>query len=60
MGYPQPVSGWIPLHWAALKGDENVAKLLIDAGTDINTEHKVGRTPLHLAKIKGRDELAEL
>ena len=39
----------IPLHIAAYKGHEEIAKLLISNGADINAKAITGNTALHLA-----------
>ena len=49
------------LHWAALKNDSNAARLLINAGADVNSP-KVGghETALHVAAERGRAEVATI
>jgi len=53
------VDGYTPLHWAALKGHEEIVEALIDAGADLNTTNNLGRTPLHWAALKGHEEIVE-
>jgi ankyrin repeat protein len=48
------------LHWAAHRDDERVAKLLIDAGADVNAATDLGITPLLLACGDGSAALVEL
>ena len=47
--------GGTPLHWAARRGDIDVARLLVDAGGDVNARGENGDTPLHsAAREQGR------
>lgn len=46
-----------PLHWAAAKGNEDVAELLIGQGADVNAKDEKGRTPLHYIDDKDTAEL---
>jgi len=48
------------LHWAARKGDRDVAELLILKGANVNAADKTGTTPLHWAARAGHKEVAEL
>ena len=38
-----------PLHWAAINGDFDIAKLLIEAGADINARGENDYRPIHEA-----------
>ena len=49
-----------PLIWAAYYGYNDVAELLINKGADINVKDQLGRTPMAVAKEKGREEIVEL
>ncbi len=49
-----------PLIWAAYYGYHDVAELLIAKGADINVKDQLGRTPLVVAKEKGREEIVKL
>ena len=53
--------GLRPLHWAAVNGREDVARLLLHYKADPNVRERFagGLTPLALAKLLGRDEFAE-
>ena len=43
------VNGWTQLHWAALGGSVEVARLLLDAGASLDAQSCGGCTPLHIA-----------
>eukprot|EP00290_Baffinella_frigidus_P002643 CAMPEP_0180181160 /NCGR_PEP_ID=MMETSP0986-20121125/39978_1 /TAXON_ID=697907 /ORGANISM="non described non described, Strain CCMP2293" /LENGTH=192 /DNA_ID=CAMNT_0022134431 /DNA_START=109 /DNA_END=683 /DNA_ORIENTATION=- len=45
-----PSSGWTALHYAALRGDVQVIRLLLDASCDVSiTDSPYEQTPLHVA-----------
>jgi ankyrin repeat protein len=48
-----------PLHWAASWGRLEIAKMLIDAGADVNVQTN-GETPLHRAAGRGEVEIARM
>ena len=52
--------GLSPLHYAALGGHEEVAKLLLQQGASINTYNAQGLTPLFLASRDGHEGIVEL
>ncbi len=53
--------GYTPLFEALLAGQIETAKLLLDAGADVNLENGVDQdTVLHLAAIKGSNPITEL
>jgi ankyrin repeat protein len=59
--------GFTDLHWAALEGDIETARRLIDEGADVNASDfargfwgALGMTPLHLAARSGHPALAKL
>ena len=52
--------GWTPLHWAAWIGHQDVAKLLLDGGADLNMVTQHGGTPLHWAANNGRKTVVQL
>ena len=55
---PQPPD--ISIHDAVEKGNIEVVKQHLAAGTDVNAKNKDGTTPLHKAALKGHKEVAEL
>lgn len=44
---------YTPLHWAIAYSQLKIAKILLDAGADIDTEQATGQSPLHQAIVKG-------
>eukprot|EP01006_Ploeotia_vitrea_P036857 TRINITY_DN66067_c2_g3_i1.p1 TRINITY_DN66067_c2_g3~~TRINITY_DN66067_c2_g3_i1.p1 ORF type:complete len:610 (-),score=20.86 TRINITY_DN66067_c2_g3_i1:478-2307(-) len=46
-------SGWTPLHYAVLSGNEECVRLLIDSGADATIADDKGRTPQDIAKLIG-------
>ena len=55
-------NGWTPLHMAAARGDVAKAKLLIDAGAQVNQRTKIDaeETPLMEAAFLGQPETVQL
>ncbi len=49
-----------PLHSAAAMGVLNIAKMLIDAGADINLEDRIGHTPLIRAIVNYNIDMVKL
>lgn len=45
------------LHWAAILGLAEMARLLIDSGADLDIRNHEGNTPLHWAAGEGQKEL---
>ncbi|MDX2213077.1 MAG: ankyrin repeat domain-containing protein [Oculatellaceae cyanobacterium bins.114] len=45
--------GKTPLHWAILKGHEDIAILLVEAGADVHQKDKYGESPLNMAAMRG-------
>lgn len=55
-----PFGGSSPLISAALFGKNDIVKILIDAGADINFQNNEGSTPLHTAAFFCRPEIVQL
>jgi uncharacterized protein len=55
-----PIGGSSPLITACLFGKSDMAKLLIDAGVDLNFQNNDGSTPLHTAAFFCRPEIVQL
>jgi uncharacterized protein len=55
-----PIGGSSPLITASLFGKTEMAKLLIDAGVDLNFQNNDGSTPLHTAAFFCRPEIVQL
>jgi ankyrin repeat protein len=51
--------GATPLHYAAMKGDQEKTKLLIEAGAMIDIWDLAGRSPLHTAAVHGHVRIVE-
>ena len=49
---------WTPLLWAAMKGHLEIARMLIDAGADVNNRN--GETPLYMAVSNGKLDIARM
>ena len=53
---------WTALHIAASEGHHKVCAVLLDSenGTDVNAKTQLGRTPLHIAALKGHLILVQM
>lgn len=51
--------GATPLHYAAMNGDRDKAKLLIESGATIDVWDLAGRSPLHTAAVHGHVRVVE-
>jgi peptidoglycan/LPS O-acetylase OafA/YrhL len=47
-----------PLHWAAISGDAEICRILLEKGSDVDLAAHDGTTPLHLAVIWGNESVA--
>ncbi len=52
--------GMTALHQACSRGDVASARILIEAGADVNVQHLDGATPLHFAAEQGMTEAVEI
>lgn len=48
------------LHYAAFRGQANIAKILLDKGADVNTRTKYEQTPLHRAALNGQVTMVDI
>jgi len=53
-------NGETPLHYAARRGEGNLAELLLVHGADINAKSNKGYTPLYIAAREGHRDVVEL
>ena len=54
------VSGITPLAWAVIRGQSQMAELLVQHGADVNAKNNDGGTSLHAAAFLGRVEIVKL
>lgn len=52
--------GWTPLGYAASEGHQDIARLLLDRGADVNAASDNGTTPLMMAARAGKVEMVKL
>jgi ankyrin repeat protein len=52
--------GDTPLHIAALWGDRHAARILLDAGADVNAKGDMSCTPLYFAVMNSHVQVAEV
>lgn len=57
---PDPVFQIMPLHWAALTGNTEIATALLDAGAPLERGDGQGHVPLNAAAFAGHAEVIEL
>lgn len=55
-----PSGGFAALHWAARDGNEEMIRLLLDNGADINARNGDSSTPMMLAIVNDRFDIAKL
>ncbi len=60
LGTSSQYFGLTPLHVATRSGNKTIARLLLEAGADVNAEDSVGRSPLFEACEQGEEELITL
>jgi ankyrin repeat protein len=53
-------SAWTPIFFASLRGHENIAARLIEAGARIDIKDMRGRSALHIAALRGHAILVDL
>ena len=53
----QDAAGRYPVHLAAENGHEDVAKILVVKGAQVEVEDKKGQKPLHLAARRGHAKM---
>ena len=53
-------NGYTPLHWAVMKGNQNLVKLFLKKNALINTQDAEGNSPLHTAVSKGFFDITKL
>ena len=56
--FPLMSGGFTPLHFTAQQGDVESARILLDAGADVNSPHSEYGSPLVIAIASGHEELA--
>ena len=52
--------GWPPLHYTAIGGHKEVAKLFLAKGADVNAKNDNVKTPLDVAVQEGHTETADI
>ena len=53
-------TGNTAIHYAALNGKEEIVKLLLAAGADVNVKNEFGRLPIEDALQGGKPDIAEI
>ena len=54
-------TGWTCAHFAAYRGNDTIAQILVDCGASLeHAESKYGTSPLHIASREGHDEVARV
>lgn len=54
------ITGFTPIHHAAEAGSPEAARVLIEAGADVNLPSYAGQTPLQRARFGGHKEVVDL
>lgn len=55
-----PVTGWMPLHIAALGDHVDMAEVLLERGADLNAVNGEGAAPLHIAASEGHGAMLRM
>ena len=53
-------NGYTPLHWAVMKGNQNLVKLFLKKNALVNTQTADGNSPLHAAVSNGFFDITKL
>ena len=53
-------NGYTPLHWAVMKGNQNLVKLFLEKNALVNTQNANGNSPLHTAVSNGFFDITKL
>ena len=57
-GYDLPdPDGWTAVHQAVSRGNERLLRALLEHGGDRTARNAAGKTPLHLARAKGKAKI---
>ncbi|XP_049770021.1 uncharacterized abhydrolase domain-containing protein DDB_G0269086-like isoform X2 [Schistocerca cancellata] len=51
---------WTALHWAAVRGHENVVRCLVEGGADVESRDSRRNTPMHWAAYRGHAAVVRL
>lgn len=54
------VGGLTALHYAAFRGDLDIARFLLKHGADANAKHQISGTPIFVAALRGHADVVEL
>lgn len=54
------VNGSTPLHLASISGSNEIIRMVLAAGAEVNAKDSTGMTPLHWASVQGDEEAVKL